>query len=110
MNTRLYVGGLAYDTPESALEQVFAQAGEVGQVHVVTDRETGRSKGFAFVEMDTEDEARRAVEMFHGSILHGRRLTVDVARPRPQRAGGFGGSRRDGDFGGSDRHGGGRRA
>ena len=101
MNLRLYVGNLAFSTDESAIESLFSQAGPVGSVSLVRDRATGQSRGFAFVEMESEDGARAAIEKFNETELDGRRLTVNEARPQEPRSGGGGG------FGGPPRRGGG---
>ena len=99
MEAKLYVGNLPYSTTEDDLRSLFAQAGTVKSVSLITDRESGRSKGFGFVEMETSEEAERAINMFHGSDLSGRALTVNVARPREERPrksygqGGGGGNR-----------------
>jgi len=97
MEAKLYVGNLAYATTEEDLHALFAQAGEVKSATVITDRETGRSKGFAFVEMNTQDEANKAIGLFNGRQLHDRTITVSIARPRtdsgPRGGGGGGGSR-----------------
>ena len=97
MAKRLYVGNLPYSITESALQEMFSEAGPVGSVKLITDRDTGRSKGFAFVEMDTEEAADRAIAEFNGRKLEGRPLTVNEAKPqqpREERAGGGGGHRR----------------
>lgn len=88
------MGGLSYDTTESSLENLFAQAGQVDSVRIITDRETGRAKGFGFVEMGNDNEADRAITMFNGTNFEGRNIIVNEARPqtdRPQRSGGGGG-------------------
>jgi RNA recognition motif-containing protein len=85
MNKKLYVGNLSYSSTESQLESLFAEAGEVVEVSVITDRDTGRSKGFAFVEMADEDAAAAAIEMFNGKEFDGRTLNVAEARPRKPR-------------------------
>lgn len=82
---KLYVGGLPYNTTNEELSEAFAKAGTVVSASVVTDRMTGRSRGFGFVEMSTEEEAEAAVNMLNGQELGGRKLTVNVARPRPER-------------------------
>jgi RNA recognition motif-containing protein len=107
VTTKLYVGNLPYSTTEAQLEALFADAGEITKVTVITDRETGRSKGFGFVEMATEEGAREAMRRFNGYTLEKRILTVNEARPREARpnGGGFGGSR----GGGYNREGGDRR-
>lgn len=120
MDVKLYVGNLSYDTTEEDLRSLFAQAGAVASAALIKDRDTGRSKGFAFVEMATQAEAQKAIGMFNGFDLHNRQLTVNVARPREERTGfgagprgGFGsrpggaGGRKGG--GGRDRRGGGTR-
>lgn len=89
---RLFVGNLAYQTIENDLQEHFSQAGEVTSVNLMLDKFTGKSRGFAFVEYATPEEAGKAVEMFHNQELQGRPLTVNVARPReerPPRDGGF---------------------
>lgn len=91
MQTKLYVGNLAYSTGEAELQTLFSQAGSVKSVSLITDRDTGRSKGFAFVEMETQAEAEKAISMFNGKQLGDRTLTVNIARPREERSGsGFG--------------------
>jgi RNA recognition motif-containing protein len=96
METRLYVGNLAYSTTEEELQSMFGQAGAVTSVAVIKDRETGRSKGFAFVEMASEADAQQAIDMLNGKKVGGRDLRVSIARPREE--GGGGGGR--GGFGG----------
>jgi cold-inducible RNA-binding protein len=86
---RLYVGGIPYQTTEQDLLDLFAQAGQVASATVIIDRETGRSKGFGFVEMDEEQEARAAIDQLNGTMLGNRTITVNEARERP--AGGRGG-------------------
>jgi cold-inducible RNA-binding protein len=93
MPTRLFVGNLTYNATENDLQDLFAQAGTVVSVDIMQDRETGRSRGFAFVEMSSQAEATKAVEMFHQKDFQGRNLTVNEARPREERAGGGGGDR-----------------
>src|SRR3972149_3132372 len=91
MEVKLYVGNLSYTTTEDDLRTLFAQAGSVKSVALIKDRDTGRSKGFAFVEMETQAEAQKAISQFNGSQLHDRALTVNLARPREERgSGGFG--------------------
>jgi len=95
MSKRIYVGNLSYQTTEGELTNLFEQVGQVNSVNVVTDRDTGRSKGFAFVEMGTED-ADKAITQFNGTEVNGRTLTVNEARPRQERPasrGGYGGGR-----------------
>jgi len=91
MNKRLYVGGISYDTTEDGLRQAFEQAGTVESVKIITDSDSGRSKGFGFVEMATPEEAQAAIEMWNGKELDGRTLVVNEARPLEDR-----GNRRDG--------------
>ena len=88
MNKRLYVGNLPYKIDEAGLETLFSQAGVVESVHVMREAETGRARGFAFVEMATEQDADKAIKQFHEYQLDGRALTVNEARPKAQRAGG----------------------
>jgi RNA recognition motif-containing protein len=85
MSTKLYVGNLAFQTTSQELQQMFAQAGTVESASVVEDRETGRSRGFAFVEMSSNEEAAAAIEQFNGKEIGGRALTVNEARPREPR-------------------------
>jgi len=82
MLNKLYIGNLSYDTTKETLENLFAQAGKVESVNIITDVNSGRSKGFGFVEMSSEDEAKKAIEMFNGQELDGRNLRVDEARPK----------------------------
>jgi len=92
MAKKLYVGNLSYDTTEPSLKEAFEQAGVVESVAIITDKMSGRSKGFGFIEMATDEEAAKAIEMFNGKEIDGRKLIVNEARPkeeRPQR-GGFG--------------------
>lgn len=109
MATKLYVGGLSFDTTEAELREFFEPAGTVESVAIVTDRYSGRSRGFGFVEMATSAEARKAIEELNGKSLGGRTITVDEARPagRDGGRGGFGGGR--GGGGGPRRGGGGSR-
>ncbi len=111
MESKLYVGNLSYDTSEGDLEAMFGQAGVVKSVQVIKDRDTGRSKGFGFVEMSSQEEAEKAISMFNGREVSGRALTVNMARPREERApgGGGGGYRSGGGGGGGYRSGGGDR-
>ena len=105
MGTRLYIGNLSYDAMEYDLRALFEQAGSVVACDIMTDRHTGRSKGFAFVEMATQEEADRAIETCNGKDFAGRPLTVNEARPRaerpPQNYGGGGGGGYDPRGGGS---------
>lgn len=97
MNNRLFVGGLAWATTEDALKTLFSQAGTVVSATVIVDRDTGRSKGFGFVEMGTEEETKKAIEMFNGFDQDGRKLAVNIARPREERPADRGGFNRGGD-------------
>ena len=92
---RLFVGNLSYRTLENDLQEYFSQAGVVSSVNIMFDKFTGKSRGFAFVEFSTPEEANKAVEMFHNKEFQGRQLTVNVARPREDRlpAAGGGGNR-----------------
>jgi RNA recognition motif-containing protein len=106
MGKKLYVGNLAYSIGDSELGQMFAALGTVASAQVIVDRDTGRSKGFGFVEMGTDEEAAAAIASLNGKDVEGRALTVNEARPKPEggRGGGGGGGR--GGYGGG---GGGRR-
>jgi len=90
MEYKLYVGNLAYSTTDADLQTLFAQAGAVKSAAVIMDKMSGRSKGFAFVEMENEQDMQNAISMFNGKEFQGRPLTVNIARPREER-GGFGG-------------------
>ncbi len=92
MARKLYVGNLPYDTGENDLQQLFGNAGTVESVNVMRDMATGRARGFAFVEMSTEEEAQKAISQFNNYSMGGRNLTVNEARPRPERSGGYGGN------------------
>lgn len=107
MNAKLYVGNLSYSTTEDDLRILFTQAGNVTSAKIVKDRDTDRSRGFAFVEMSTQAEAEKAISMFNAFNLNDRQLTVNTARPREERQG-FGGPRNGG--GGGMGMGGGRRS
>ena len=85
MDTKLYVGNLSYDTTPEALQSLFEQAGTVKSVDIIKDRATGRSKGFGFVEMETQSEAENAISQFNGYMLDNRELKVNIARPREER-------------------------
>jgi len=85
MSKKLYVGGLSYSTTQGSLSDAFSQAGVVLSAIVITDKMTGRSKGFGFVEMSTEEEAQTAINMFNGKELDGRTITVNEARPQETR-------------------------
>lgn len=82
MNKKLFVGNISYDSSENALEQAFSEFGTVESVNIITDRNTGRSKGFGFVEMSSEEEAQKAKDELNGKELDGRELTVDEAKPK----------------------------
>jgi cold-inducible RNA-binding protein len=111
MTMKLYVGNLAFSTSSQDLQELFAQAGTVTSANVIEDRDTGRSRGFAFVEMSSKEEGTAAIEQFNGKEVNGRNLTVNEAKPRENRAGGggrggFGGGRRNFGGGGGNRGGG----
>jgi RNA recognition motif-containing protein len=97
MGRKLYVGNLPYEVGEAELQDLFAQAGSVESVNVMRDQATGRARGFAFVEMSTDDEAQNAITTLNGAQMGGRNLTVNEARPKAARSGGGGG------FGGGPR-------
>ncbi len=100
MNTRLYVGNLSFNTTADGVRTAFEQFGTVSDVHLVTDRETGRARGFAFVTMGTSDEAAKAIQGMDGKTVDGRPLRVNEAEERQQRGGGGGGYRGGGGGGG----------
>lgn len=104
MARKLYVGNLPFSAGETELQELFAQAGAVDSVKVMRDMATGRARGFAFVEMASDEDAQKAIDKFHNYEFGGRNLTVNEARPRPERSGGFGGG---GYGGGGGRSGGG---
>lgn len=99
--TKLFVGGLPYALTSDELKNVFSQYGAVASATVITDKFTGQSKGFGFVEMENDDEAQAAIKALDGSDMNGRKIAVSVARPREERP--QGGFRRDGDRGGFNR-------
>jgi RNA recognition motif-containing protein len=121
MSSKLYVGNLAFQTTSQELQELFAQAGTVESASVVEDRDTGRSRGFAFVEMSTKEEAAAAIDQFNGKEVGGRALKVNEAKPRETRSGGggrgfggggggrggYGGNRGGGRNGGGGGYGGG---
>lgn len=111
MNKKLYVGSLPYSVTEDELRDLFSEFGTIESVRIITDKFTGQSKGFGFVEMANGDEAKRAVEAMNGKSLGGRTLIVNEARPEEKRTGGGGGDRGprsfSGNRGGGDRSGGG---
>src|SRR2546428_13793772 len=109
MASKLFVGNLPFTATENDLQDHFAQAGAVIAVNIMQDRATGRSRGFAFVEMGSQDDANKAIEMFHQKDFQGRALTVNEARPREDRPPGGGGGSYGGGGGRGGRGGGGRR-
>lgn len=113
MGRKLYVGGLSFGTSEETLEATFARIGTVDSVRIITDRDTGRAKGFGFVEMSTDAEAQEAINSLNSTELDGRTITVTEARPQQPREGGYGnrggggyGGNRGGGYGGNNRGGG----
>lgn len=100
MGRKLYVGNLSYQVDSSALEQLFSAHGTVESAQIITDRDTGQSKGFGFVEMSSEDEAQAAIAALNGQDNAGRALTVNEAKPKENRSGGFGGGGSRGGYGG----------
>jgi RNA recognition motif-containing protein len=107
MGSKLYVGNLSYNTGSSELEQLFAQYGTVSSAEVIADRDTGRSKGFGFVQMGTDEEAQAAIDALNGQQVDGRALTVNEAKPKESRPGGGGRGGFGGGGGGGGRSGGG---
>jgi RNA recognition motif-containing protein len=108
MGRKLYVGNLPYSATEQSLREAFAESGTVDSVSVITDRDTGQSKGFAFVEMSTDQEAQAATQAMNGKMLDGRQIKVNEAKPREAgRGGGGGGGGGRGGFGGGGGGGGG---
>ena len=105
MDSKLYVGNLPYSATEEELSSLFSQAGAVTSVAIIKDRESGRSKGFAFIEMSNADEAQKAISLLNGRSMGGRDLRVSIARPREEGGGGGGGGR--GGYGGRGGRGGG---
>ena len=99
MSSKLFVGNLSFETTENDLQDAFAAHGTVVEANLMTDRTTGRPRGFGFITMGTPEEAQKAIAALNGSQLGGRALTVNVARPREERTGGGGGGRRE--YGGS---------
>ena len=91
MGKKLYIGGISYDTTEDGLKKSFSEAGTVESATIISDRFSGRSKGFGFVEMSSDEEAEKAKEMFDGKELDGRTIKVDEARPMKKRDEGYGG-------------------
>ncbi len=98
MTNKLYVGSLSFDTVEDSLKDLFSQAGTVASVSIIIDKFSGRSKGFGFVEMSSEEEAKKAIEMLNGKELDGRNIIVDEAKPMVKKP-----FRNHGDSGGFDR-------
>lgn len=96
MGNKLYIGNLSFDLSEQDLQSAFAESGEVVSARIITDKFTGRSRGFGFVEMSNDDEAQQAIEKYNGVELAGRAIVVNEARPQENRGGGGGG--------GGDRH------
>lgn len=112
MSSKLYVGNLSFNTTTQDLEAMFAESGTVESTNIIEDRETGRSRGFAFVEMSSKEEAQNAISALNGKEIDGRALTVNEAKPREDRggSGGGGGNRGGGGgYGGGNRGGGGSR-
>jgi RNA recognition motif-containing protein len=113
MSMKLYVGNLSFQTSNEELQQLFAQAGTVESASIIEDRDTGRSRGFGFVEMASKEEGEAAIAQFNGKELNGRNLTVNEAKPRENRGGGgrggFGGGGGRGGYGGNRGGGGGGR-
>src|SRR6266513_2225522 len=115
MGTKLYVGNLSFNTTENELQELFSQAGTVQEVSLMQDKFTGKSRGFAFVTMSSEEDAQNAISKLNGQTVEGRALTVNEARPREPRPpggggrGGYGGGGGGGGYGGARREGGGQR-
>jgi cold-inducible RNA-binding protein len=107
MGRKLYVGNLPFSAGEAELQELFATAGAVDSVKVMRDMATGRARGFAFVEMASDEDAQKAIDKLHNASFGGRNLTVNEARPRPERSGGFGGGGYGGNRGGGGDYGGG---
>jgi RNA recognition motif-containing protein len=94
MNNKLYVGNISFETSETDLQTLFAQAGTVETVNIIRDRDTGRPRGFGFVEMTSEADAQNAIEQFNEQPFGGRNLTVNIAKPQLARSGGYAGGPR----------------
>ncbi len=94
MGRKLYVGNLPYSASQETLTETFSQCGEVDSVNVITDRDTGQSKGFGFVEMSTDSEAQKAIQELNGTSIDGREIKVNEAKPKAPRGGGGGGGNR----------------
>jgi len=106
METKIYIGNLSFDTTEEQLKELFAEAGTVTSTALIKDRDTGQSKGFAFIEMSSQAEAEKAIQMFNGKTLGNRELKVNIARPKEERSFGGGGGgygRSSGGGGGGNR-------
>ncbi len=110
MGRKLYVGNLPYSATEETLRETFSQCGSVDSVNMITDRDTGQSKGFGFVEMSRDSEAQKAIQELNGSTLDGREIKVNEAKPKAprrggggNRGGGYGGGNRGGGYGGGNR-------
>jgi cold-inducible RNA-binding protein len=103
MGSKLYVGNLSYNTTSSDLEQMCSASGTVQSAEVIEDRETGRSKGFGFVQMGSDEEAQACIQALNGKEMDGRALTVNEAKPREPRSGGGGGGGGRGGYGGGGR-------
>ncbi len=101
MNTKLFIGNLAFSVSEAQLKEIFSQAGTVVSVAIPVDRQTGRKRGFAFVEMSTQEEAEAAISQFNGQTVEGRQVAVNPSQPREAGVGGGGG--RSGGGGGGDK-------
>jgi len=93
MAKKLYVGNLSYNTTQEQIRTLFSEAGEVAEINFITDRDTGRPKGFGFVEMATDEGAQEAIKRFNGKVVDTRALTVNEARPREERSGDYGNRR-----------------
>jgi cold-inducible RNA-binding protein len=106
MSMKLYVGNLSYETTEEQLRELFAEAGNVASAKIITDRQTGQPRGFAFVEMETKAEGQKAISMLNGRNVEGRPLAVNEARPQQKSFGGGGGGRGGGYGGGRGGRGG----
>ena len=109
MGSKIYVGGLPYATTDAQLQEIFSVHGAVESARVITDKFTGRSRGFGFVEMASSEDAQKAIQALNGTDLDGRNLTVNEARPRAERGGGGGRSGGGGGYSGGGRSGGGNR-
>jgi RNA recognition motif-containing protein len=107
MGNKLYVGNLPFNTTETDLQDLFGQAGTVSEVMLIQDKFTGKSRGFAFITMGSDEEAKNAINLLHGKAIEGRSLTVNEARPREERSGGGGGGGYGGGGGGRRDYGGG---